>query len=322
MRRLSQDLKANGFDVWIDESGLPPGTPEWTAAIEDAIEDAFCAVVILSPDAKESEWVTREIRYADEQGRSVIPVLASGTARTAIPIELISTQYVDARRDYGSALGLLLTRLHQLAGTPPKDIPRVKRRRRVWPLLVAALGVGVAGLALACILSGVLSDLLASVLPPDGGPSTQPTVTPDTPATAAPTDAPTLTPTPPHAPPIVNDTGEPLYDEGVKVVEIPRGGSVQLSMMDIWSAPVGATTSCASGYLSLTWIVREPYPEGGEDFEIHTAIPFGEGRTELLTRGSSGEVTVGYCDELTLKNISLEDYVVEIRYASGGVEQN
>ena len=57
MHRLRDDLVGAGLDVWTDESGLEPGSRRWTSLIEEALEQAQCMVVVLSPDAKESQWV-------------------------------------------------------------------------------------------------------------------------------------------------------------------------------------------------------------------------------------------------------------------------
>jgi hypothetical protein len=155
----------------------------------------------------------------------------------------------------------------------------------------------------------------ATSRPPDTDTPRPPTDTPGPPTDTP--QPPTPTPTPPHAPPIENTFGVPLYDEGRQVLSIGAGQQVSLSIMDLWSAPEGAEASCATGFLALTWMVREPYPDGGEDLELHRLIPQGGGRTEKFAGGSSGSATVGYCEEITLFNVSLADYVVEIRYASG-----
>jgi hypothetical protein len=55
MHRVKRDLEAQGFRVWIDETGLPPGTPNWRRAIQKAIRTVRCLVVILSPDANDSQ---------------------------------------------------------------------------------------------------------------------------------------------------------------------------------------------------------------------------------------------------------------------------
>jgi hypothetical protein len=63
MRRVSDDLRKHGFLVWNDEA-LEPGTPSWKDAIEAAIEGAKTVVAMLSPEAKKSEWIERELDYA------------------------------------------------------------------------------------------------------------------------------------------------------------------------------------------------------------------------------------------------------------------
>jgi len=99
MGRVRDDLRAAGLSVWTDE-GIEPGTPSWKRAIQQAIEETTCLVAILSPSAKYSEWVERELEYARVQGIPVVPMLAAGEERTAIPFDLITRQFVDIRTDY------------------------------------------------------------------------------------------------------------------------------------------------------------------------------------------------------------------------------
>jgi hypothetical protein len=98
MQRLRGSLIAEGLPVWTDED-LKPGTPSWKSTIEAAIEEAGGMVVILSPDAKQSEWVERELDYAKTCGVQIFPVLARGDERSAVPFELINAQWVDMRAD-------------------------------------------------------------------------------------------------------------------------------------------------------------------------------------------------------------------------------
>lgn len=111
MQRLHADLRAAGFAVWIDE-GLEPGTPHWQAAIEEAIAQARCLVVILTPNAKASHWVQSEISYARELGHPIYPLLAAGDVRSAVPIGLVNAQRVDIRQGYGAVANALLPALH------------------------------------------------------------------------------------------------------------------------------------------------------------------------------------------------------------------
>jgi pSer/pThr/pTyr-binding forkhead associated (FHA) protein len=99
MLRIRTDLRISNISVWTDEN-LTPGTPLWRQAIENAIESAGCIVIILSPDAKQSPWVQREIDYASTQNKPIIPLLVRGDERTAIPLTLISAQWADLRENY------------------------------------------------------------------------------------------------------------------------------------------------------------------------------------------------------------------------------
>jgi hypothetical protein len=115
MRRLRADLTAAGFTVWTDEN-LQPGTPQWMSAIETAIRSAMCAIVLLTPDAKKSEWVEKELATAKIHHKEIIPLLALGNEQTAVPLLLSSTQYLDIRSDadYRRALRSLTPVLRNL----------------------------------------------------------------------------------------------------------------------------------------------------------------------------------------------------------------
>jgi hypothetical protein len=123
---------------------------------------------------------------------------------------------------------------------------------------------------------------------------------------------------PPHAPPIVKETAdETLFSERVMVVKVPAGERVTLKVADLWTGPGDAIPDCASGYLRFTWIVREPYPDGREDLAFETFVPQGNGQTQVIASGATGQAKAGSCDSVALFNSSLQDYRVEIRHAAG-----
>lgn len=92
-----ETLQASGLRVWIDDTHLRPGTDVWQQEIERAMVQAACCVVILTPNAKDSEWVRHEIAYAKMLGLPVIAVHASGDPLDAIPLDLAASQRVDIR---------------------------------------------------------------------------------------------------------------------------------------------------------------------------------------------------------------------------------
>ena len=117
MRRLRSDLATAGIVAWIDQENLEPGTPVWQRAIETAIRLTQCVVVILSPDAKVSDWVNIEITFARRIGRRVFPVLARGDEADAVPLLLETTNHVDIRTNYaGIVQGKLIPALRKHLG--------------------------------------------------------------------------------------------------------------------------------------------------------------------------------------------------------------
>ena len=58
----------------------------------------------MTPRSKESEWVAFEIDVGRQQDCLILPVLADGDEKTAIPISLINMQYIDIRHDFDLGL--------------------------------------------------------------------------------------------------------------------------------------------------------------------------------------------------------------------------
>lgn len=171
MKRLQEDLGAARLDVWTDEN-LEPGSQPWQEAIEEAIEQSCCLVVILSPHSKGSPWVRKEITYARTQEVRVFSVLARGNKDNAVQIDLIADQWLDARKDYRGAIQKLIQGiLAHCRETPPPPPPPVRRLLPLWVLAVAAVTViGIGGVT-----------LLASSFPGREVPSVSPSALEDTP---------------------------------------------------------------------------------------------------------------------------------------------
>jgi hypothetical protein len=107
MRRIAFHLRDMGLKIWVDNEKLIPGTTAWEESIENAIKNAFIIIVILSPDSKSSEWVRREITYADQFNKRIFPVLVRGAEESSLPIRLITRQYIDLRTDDEAGLDAL-----------------------------------------------------------------------------------------------------------------------------------------------------------------------------------------------------------------------
>ncbi len=81
VRALRQALADLGQDVRIDSRRLRGGDPLWSS-IQQAIEQATAYAVLVSPDAFQSQWVGKELRYALEvqkaRGKEAFPVIPLG----------------------------------------------------------------------------------------------------------------------------------------------------------------------------------------------------------------------------------------------------
>jgi tetratricopeptide (TPR) repeat protein len=88
---LIHRVEKEGFTTWIDNESLHPGD-DWREGIDQAIRDAFALIVIMSPDAKASEYVTYEWAFAWGCGIKVIPVMYRATK---LHPRLGSLQYLD-----------------------------------------------------------------------------------------------------------------------------------------------------------------------------------------------------------------------------------
>ncbi len=91
-RYLRTLLEAEGYAVWVDEARLTPSA-RWWKAIEQNVETCSAFVIVMSPNAYESDWVEREILLAEKEKRPIIPVLLAGEAWS----RLANIQHVDMR---------------------------------------------------------------------------------------------------------------------------------------------------------------------------------------------------------------------------------
>ena len=79
-----------GFSTWTDDK-LHAGE-DWRAMIDIAIRNAFALIVIMTPEAKDSEYVTYEWAFAWGVGVKVIPLMLRPTQ---LHPRLEALQYLD-----------------------------------------------------------------------------------------------------------------------------------------------------------------------------------------------------------------------------------
>lgn len=107
-------LTESGIQVWLDTDQLMIGK-EWRTGIDQAIEEAFAVVVVMSPAAKTSEYVTYEWAFALGAKKQVIPILYK---QTDMHPRLEVLQYLD----FTDPLNRPWSRLTEHLGVVDSDI--------------------------------------------------------------------------------------------------------------------------------------------------------------------------------------------------------
>jgi len=120
--RLTNDLKENGVDVWVDTLGLKPGTRNWEQALREAIRLARSVLLVASPNSRRSVYVQDELAIAEMYNREVIPIWADGdTWMDSIAMGMGKRQFADLRGNHYAAGFAQVVEV--LTGRAPLPIP-------------------------------------------------------------------------------------------------------------------------------------------------------------------------------------------------------
>ncbi len=130
MRTLRAEIEKAGFSVWVDEK-LEPGKLTWQQAIAREVEVSRCVVVIITANTKPSEWMEREVQYARNNGKVVIPVLVTGNAAD-VPFYMVTDQAVDLHTDFDAGVKRLLTFIRRFV--PQRSPLRLDRVGSIFDL--------------------------------------------------------------------------------------------------------------------------------------------------------------------------------------------
>jgi hypothetical protein len=111
---LAEQLRQAGFNTWVDVESIPEGST-WAREIEKGVEECQSLVVVMSKNARESEWVEREILLAMQLKK---PVFIALIEDVTLPIYLINRQYTDFRKHSKQAAERLIKALQE---SPSED---------------------------------------------------------------------------------------------------------------------------------------------------------------------------------------------------------
>ncbi|HKG53891.1 MAG TPA: response regulator [Anaerolineales bacterium] len=89
--KLAEEMERHNIPVWIDDR-IDYGT-RWPQVIQEKIDSCQVFVLIMSDNARASDWVNNELTYAIGKGKKIYPVLLKGDTWLAVA----SIQYVNVR---------------------------------------------------------------------------------------------------------------------------------------------------------------------------------------------------------------------------------
>jgi hypothetical protein len=119
--RFANDLIAAGIPVWVDQYDIHP-SQHWDRAVETAVRGCAGLIVMLSPRSAASPNVADEVSVALDDGKTIIPILVE-TCKP--PLRMARMQFIDATRDYATALAKCLAAIGHQAPTAYANSPNL-----------------------------------------------------------------------------------------------------------------------------------------------------------------------------------------------------
>jgi formylglycine-generating enzyme required for sulfatase activity len=127
-RRIVEDLKEQGYRVWIDLLGLEP-SDDWESELRRAIEGSMCLLLLASSDSRRSPYVRDEIAIAQMNHRPVVflwIVGEDGHWHDAVPMGMGVRQYIDMRETaYEAGLAQLTEKIDMLSTADASSMSHV-----------------------------------------------------------------------------------------------------------------------------------------------------------------------------------------------------
>ncbi|MBN2470650.1 MAG: SUMF1/EgtB/PvdO family nonheme iron enzyme [Anaerolineae bacterium] len=165
---LMDHLRNHGFDVWMDDR--TEHAEHWLHVVEEALETCSAALVVMSPAARDSTWVEREILLGLRHQKPIIPLLLEGhplPLLEEVPFEDVTGEQLPgddffvrlnaltpSPRRYGMAIAPTAAQVRRILdeeALPPAapTLPHPPRRRRqissvtvIGLLLVLGMAIG------------------------------------------------------------------------------------------------------------------------------------------------------------------------------------
>ncbi len=114
VERLIAHLGAAGIPVWVDHR-IDHGD-RWASVIEAQINTCGAFVPVMTPESAASEWVEREVHFAQQLGKPILPLLLAGR-----PFFRLATTQHDDVTNASMPTTRFIERLRAHAGAPPAE---------------------------------------------------------------------------------------------------------------------------------------------------------------------------------------------------------
>lgn len=95
VRDIAQRIRGWGYTAWYDDS--ISGSEHFNASIQRAIEDCYLLLVCLSEASVRSDWVVKEVMFANQAKKQILPVrIGPVSGSNPLALVLINHQALDA----------------------------------------------------------------------------------------------------------------------------------------------------------------------------------------------------------------------------------
>ena len=131
--RLAQLFREKDVTTWIDKD-LRAG--RWDDAIQRAMDESNCLLVVLSPDAVASQNVKDEYSYALDEGKKIIPVLYK---TCSVPYRLRRFQHFSISADVETGINDIIEAISKAipkSALSEDKLPDIQKLKPLWRNLV------------------------------------------------------------------------------------------------------------------------------------------------------------------------------------------
>ncbi|MEO0598748.1 MAG: TIR domain-containing protein, partial [Chloroflexota bacterium] len=91
---ISHRIQQSHYDTWLDVDSIRGGS-DWESAIHSAIENTDVTIVLVSPDAVESEWVAKEIEESRKLAHTILPLIVRSVDLPIKNLNINDKQVID-----------------------------------------------------------------------------------------------------------------------------------------------------------------------------------------------------------------------------------